>query len=71
MVLVWFALGIISGSIVTNIIWYIKSSSGCLKIDHSNPDKDVYRLELGTLDNLTKKKRIILKVDKNADLSQK
>lgn len=45
-------------------------TDGTLKIDTSNPDKDVYRIEIDRLDRLTKKRRIILKVDPKADLSQ-
>lgn len=61
----------IIGSIVVNIYHYMRTSSGTLRIDHSNPDKDVYRIELDDLDNLSKKKRIVLQVDNNAELSQK
>lgn len=46
-------------------------ADGVLKIDHHNPSKDVYKIEIGDLDRLSKKKRIVLKVDPNADLSQK
>lgn len=45
-------------------------SSGILRIDHSNPEKDTYRFEIDNLDILNKKKKIILRVDNNADLSQ-
>lgn len=57
--------------IIILIIFYrTHSLSGTLRIDHSNPDKDVYRIELDDLDNLSKKKRIVLQVDNNAELSQ-
>lgn len=46
-------------------------ADGVLKIDRSNHSKDVYKIEIGDLDKLSKKKRIVLKVDPNADLSQK
>lgn len=68
---VWIAIGVLIGSIVSNIIFYIFSVSGTLRIDHSNPNKDIYRIEFGELDKLSKKKRIVLKVDNNAHLSQK
>lgn len=64
------SIGAIIGSIVVNIYHYMCTSSGTLRIDHSNPDKDVYRIELDDLDNLSKKKRIVLQVDNNAELSQ-
>lgn len=68
---IWIIIGVMLGSIITNIIFYALSTSGKLRIDHSNPNKDVYRIEFGDLDKLSKKKRVILKIDNNADLSQK
>lgn len=47
-------------------------SDGDLKIDTSNPEKDTYRLDLTAHPyDLSSKKTIRLKVDPNADLSQK
>ena len=63
-------IGAIIGSIVANIYHYMHTSAGTLRIDHSNPDKDVYRIELDDIDNLSKKKRIVLQIDNNAELSQ-
>ena len=65
-------VGVLVGSIISNIIFYIRyRKAGTLRIDHSNPEKDVYRIEIDDLDGLSKKKRVILKVDNNANLSQK
>ena len=65
-------VGVLVGSIISNIIFYIRyRKAGTLRIDHSNPEKDVYRIEIDDLDGLSKKKHVILKVDNNADLSQK
>lgn len=65
-------IGLLVGSIVSNIIFFIRyRKAGTLRIDHSDPEKDVYRIEIDDLDGLIKKKNIILKVDNNADLSQK
>lgn len=44
---------------------------GTLRIDQSNPEKNIYRIELDKLDIVSKKKHIYLKVDPKADLSQK
>lgn len=60
-----FVLGLLIGLI------FVYRSSGVLKIDHSNPEKDVYRFDVDNLDKLSKKRRIVLRVDNNADLSQK
>lgn len=65
-------IGLLVGSIISNIIFFIRYRTvGTLRIDHSNPVKDVYRIEIDDLDGLIKKKHVILKVDNNADLSQK
>lgn len=61
----------VCGVIFGVVIMYTRKPSGTLRIDHSNPEKDIYRMEFeGDLDELNKKKRIILKVDNNANLSQ-
>ena len=57
-------------SIVTLIITYRTSARGTLRIDHSNPEKDVYRIEINNLEDLSRKKRVILDVDNRAILSQ-
>lgn len=59
------------GSIVTVLIIFLKSVRGTLRIDHSDPNKDMYRLELDDLDVLTRKKLVILDIDHHANLSQK
>ena len=71
----WFVIGIIVGVTVTGIfsaiLVKVRRSYGTLKIDHSNPEKDIYRFDVNDLDGLSNKKRITLKVDNHADLSQK
>ena len=57
-------------SIVTMIFMYLTSARGTLRIDHSNPEKDVYRIEINNLEDLSRKKRVILDVDNSAILSQ-
>lgn len=59
------------GSIVTVLIIFLKSVRGTLRIDHSDHNKDIYRLELDDLDVLTRKKLVILDIDHHANLSQK
>ena len=48
-----------------------RSVTGTLRIDHSNPEKDLYRFDIDDLDKLDKQKFVKLKIDHNADLSQK
>ena len=57
-------------SIVTMMVMYLTSARGILRIDHSNPEKDVYRIEINDLDALSRKKKVILDVDNSAILSQ-
>lgn len=65
-----FLLGALLEGLVSSAIDAIQSARGVLRIDHSNPDKDVYRIEIDDLDKLSKKKRVYLRVDHNADLRQ-
>lgn len=62
-----FMLGILVGLITGFIIR--PQVIGTLKIDHSNPAKDIYRLEIDNFDELSERRRIALRVDNNADLS--
>lgn len=62
-----FMLGIMVGLIIAFMIR--PRMLGTLKIDHSNPEKDIYRFEIEKFDDLSKSKRITLKVDHKADLS--
>ena len=65
-----FVGGLLAGAILYRLIFWFRSRKGTLRIDHSNPEKDVYRFEIdGIVDNSTK--RFVLKVDHDADLSQK
>ena len=72
-ILVWlpFVLGLIIGVVLMIVIPFVHKPSGTLRIDHSNPEKDVYRFDIDDLDSLSKKARIVLRVDNEADLSQK
>lgn len=63
------ALGLIVGSLVVLIYYRCVTMSGVLQIDHSDPDKDIYQINLNSLDDLAKKKRVVLKVDNNAKLN--
>lgn len=48
-----------------------RSIFGTLRIDRSNPEKIIYRFEMDDIDGLKNKKMVVLKIDNNADLSQK
>ena len=66
----FFTAGVLVGSIIYAIIRGVSMAHGTLRIDHSDPEKDVYRLEIGDLDKLNKKRYVELKIDHHADLSQ-
>lgn len=66
----FFTAGVLVGSIIYAIIQGVSMVHGTLRIDHSDPEKDVYRLEIGDLDKLNKKRYVELKIDHHADLSQ-
>ena len=65
-----FLVGAIVGVLITWIMYRLKTIHGILKIDTSNIEQDIYRICIDDLDNLSKKKRVVLKVDPNATLSQ-
>ena len=71
MEVLWLVLAAIGGSLITSLIYRFRSVFGILRIDRTNPQKDVYRFDIEDLDKIYKKKYVWLKIDKNADLSQK
>ena len=69
---VYFLAGIIFGTVIANVLLHIRYKVvGTLKIDRTNPEKDVYRFEVDNFDALNDKKMVFLKVDNDANLSQK
>lgn len=69
-----FWIGVLVSSIASFLYRWLANllfTDGILRIDRSDPEKDVYRIELNNLSSVHTKKRIILKIDSNADLSQK
>lgn len=64
--------GIAIGMFMSYMVLIGKTAYGTLRIDHTNPEKDLYRIDIdGNFDNISKEKRIVLKVDNDANLSQK
>ena len=55
--------GILCGWFLGFIINRITAVYGILRVDTLNPNTDVYSLEIDNLDDLTKKKQVILKVE--------
>ena len=67
----WIIVAIFVLGVLIGMVSLSRFTDGVIRIDHSNPEKDIYRLEIDNLDNLSKKKRVVLKVDNHAYLSQK
>lgn len=70
MTFVMFIFGVLVGFIIAMIIKRF-TCSGTLLIDRFNLDKELYRFVIDDLDSLGTKRYITMKVDKDADLSQK
>ena len=69
--ILWLLIGLTLYTVLVPVLCYWKTTTGTLRIDHSNPEKDIYRFEIDDIDKLGKKNRIMLKIDHHADLSQK
>lgn len=68
--IIFMCIGIVIEAIATYFIFCFRTERGVMLIDHSDPEKDVCRIDLdGRLNRKTKK--FILRVDHNANLSQK
>lgn len=66
----WIAVSFVVGILISVLFIDLRSGYGTLQIDHSDPEKDLYRIVITTdLDKLPKKKRVVLKIEDNADLS--
>lgn len=66
----WIAVSFVIGVLISVLFIDLRSGYGTLQIDHSDPEKDLYRIVITTdLDKLPKKKRVVLKIEDNADLS--
>ena len=70
MAVVYILIGCIVGTLITSLVVRYRRTSGTLKIDRTDPEKDRYRFEIDDLGNVHTKKRIVLKIDPNANLSQ-
>lgn len=61
-------------SLLTSIVTTLPeiATDGVMSIDSSNPNKDIYKLELSDqLETLSTKKTVTFTINANADLSQK
>lgn len=67
----WLLIGVWLGMLIGIIINRCRTANGILRIDQTNPDRELYRFDIGDLDKLKTMSRIVLKIDHDADLSQK
>lgn len=65
-----FLVGVIVATIIAIIRDKLRTTTGVFRIDHSNPEKDIFRLDLDGID-LDNKSLLIMEIDHHADLSQK
>lgn len=63
-----FMLGVLIGIGVGKLFRSVKSV-GVLRIDRTNPEKDLYTIEIENLECLNDVSEVLLKVDNNANLS--
>ena len=66
----YLAIGVAIGTFLTRIFMDLRTANAVFRIDHSNPEKDIFRLDFRDID-IDKKKWLYLRIDHNADLSQK
>ena len=66
----WIVVSFVIGVLISVLFNELISGYGILKIDHCDPEKDLYRIVITTdLDKLPRKKRVVLKIEDNEDLS--
>ena len=65
-----FLLGMAIGMFIINLIWSMQKTTGTLRIDQSDPERDRYLFEIDDLENVSEKKRITLHIDASAHFSQ-
>ena len=63
-------VGIVLSCTTTILLMRWRTGTGTLKIDRSNPEKDTYRFYIDDLDQINKKKKLIVKIEHDVDLSQ-
>lgn len=72
MELTFISIGFIVGCVLTSIIFCIRHPVlGRIEVDEKNPEDVKWRFVLTKEVDFSKQKRILLKVDNHADLSQK
>lgn len=66
--LLMFAFGAIAALLLA-CLFVFRLLVGTLKIDHDDPEKDIYRFDVTDIDGLTKRKYILLRVESDSHFS--
>jgi hypothetical protein len=69
--LIGFVAGVVMYAIVLIVTDCRRSAWGTLRINYSDPNKDVYSINVDNLECLNNKKRVVLIIKHEDDLSQK
>ena len=64
-----FVVGMVIGSAIANFTINRLAAKAVLRIDHSDIERGIYRLDLNNID-LDERSHLLLKIDHNAKLSQ-
>lgn len=67
----YYILCVLVGIIIGRLLSLLTVTNGTLEIDTKSSDKDIYRLTVKDFDLMKKKKFVVFKVDKDADLTHK
>ena len=59
----WLIVGMILGSIITNVVYFLKTSYGVIIIDYPVIGEATCGLEINNMKELSKKKRVIFRVE--------
>ena len=65
-----FVVGLIVGAITFYLVQQIRCTKGTFKVNDSNPEKDLFHLDIFNLDDVYRKKLVILKVIKDSKVRQ-
>ena len=57
-----FLIGVAVGAIIACVIAAFHTAYGTLEIDESDPEKDIYQIQIEDLDSLSKKKYLKCKI---------
>ena len=66
-----YLIGMGIGALVTYVFMKLYLLNGTLQIDKHDPEKDIYRLCVDSFNKIERRRYVLLKIDKHADLTRK